>query len=115
MFITIRYFSSRQTIFAFAVTLGLAGAAHGQVREPTQIKVSTLGVDFRDPKSVAEFDARLHHAAVTACDSGQSRILATVASDQKCAWASWQTAAKAINQPLLSQLHGQMIYLAANH
>ena len=101
-------------ILAAACTIGGAVSANAEPsqREPTQIVVSTRDVDFHDVRSVASFNRRLRRAAIQACDSGEPMVLAVVASDRQCANESWEAAVRHLNQPLLSQLHGQRIEMA---
>ena len=82
------------------------------VRDPRQVAVSTKGVDFNDPRSVAAFDRHLQWAAAAACDSNQPGSLAATLSDSRCARESVARAVRQIDRPLLSKLHGQLVTMA---
>ena len=100
-------------LIATACSIGGAASAYAEPsREPTHIVVSARDVDFHDAKSVASFDDRLRWAAVQACDSGEPGRLAVKSADSRCARESWEAAVRKLNQPLLSQLHGQPVDMA---
>lgn len=103
-------------MLAAACALGGATCAQAQPldREPTEVVVYADGVNFHDARSVAAFDERLRLAAIRACDSGLPHVMSARASDSQCARESWETAVRKLNQPLLSQLHGQAVDLARN-
>ncbi len=108
-----------QSLMILATTCSLGAVATAQAetfgREQTQVVVSAKGVDFRDPDAVASFDERLRQAAIRACDSQQPRVLAVRAADRQCARESWEAAVRQVDRPLLSQLHGRKIEMAASH
>lgn len=106
----------RVVLAAIVCTFGAASGAHAQMpqREPTQVVISARGVDFNNPRAVADFDTRLRWAAIVACDSGDPKPLRVQSEDARCARASWEAAVKRLDQPLLSQRHGQAVALAAN-
>jgi UrcA family protein len=81
-------------------------------RDPHQAVVSTKGVDFNDPRSVAAFDRRLQWAAAAACDSNEPGSLTATLSDSRCARESVARAVQQIDRPLLSKLHGQLMTMA---
>ncbi len=81
-------------------------------RDPRQVVVSTKGVDFSDPRSVAAFDRRLQWAAAAACDSDQPGSFTTTLADSRCARESVARAVQQIDRPLLSKLHGQAVTMA---
>jgi UrcA family protein len=76
-------------------------------REPTQVRVSTAGVDFSQPASVEAFYGRLHRAAVAACDSHMGRDLAAWAEDRACAKQALNRAVAEIDRPTLLALHAE--------
>jgi len=101
-------------LIATVCSIGGSVSAHAESfpRDPTEVLVSVRGYDFRDARSVASFDERLRRAAIQACDSGQPGSRAVKASDSQCARESWEAAVRKLDQPLLSQLHGQKIDMA---
>jgi UrcA family protein len=97
-----------------AVACATVARAQPPFREATQTTIITRDVNFHDPKAVAALDERLRLAALKVCDSGDSKRLDLVLADRKCARASWEAAVRSIDAPMLSQLHGQNMILAAN-
>jgi len=77
------------------------------VREPTEVHVSTIGVDFAQPASVREFYGRLSAAARRACDSRMGKDLAAAMADRKCAAQALDRAVAEINKPTLLALHAE--------
>jgi len=92
---------------ASAIFAGLlVSTAHAQPeRVPTEISVSTIGVDFSQPAATAAFYERLRHAARTACDSRMGRDLAAEMADSACAKAALNGAVAQIAKPTLLALH----------
>ena len=84
-----------------------SGAQAQDNREPTQVRVSTAGVDFSQPASVEAFYGRLHRAAAQACDSHMGRDLAAWAEDRACARKALNRAVAEIARPTLLALHAQ--------
>ena len=76
-------------------------------RAPTQVRVSTLGVDFSQPASVEAFYGRLNRAAAQACDSHIDHNLAAKAADRACAAQALNQAVAQIDKPTLLALHAQ--------
>jgi len=74
-------------------------------REPTEVHVSMVGVDFARPASVQAFYGRLRTAARQACDSRMGKDLAAAQADRQCAAQSLDRAVAKINQPTLLALH----------
>lgn len=84
----------------------LVSAAHAENgREPTQVTVSLVGVDFSQPVSTAAFYTRLHIAARKACDSNMGRNLAAKLEDGACARKALNRAVAEIGKPSLLSLH----------
>lgn len=98
---------------AAVILLSASGPVNAEpARDPRQVVVSTKGVDFNDPGSVAAFDRRLQWAAAAACDSNEPGSLAATLSDSRCARESVARAVRQIDRPLLSKLHGQLVTMA---
>jgi UrcA family protein len=72
---------------------------------PVEISVSTKGVNFGRPAEVRDLHVKLARAAVRACDSGEARQMAVIASDQACAKAALDQAIARIDQPVLTAYH----------
>jgi UrcA family protein len=75
------------------------------VRAPTEVHVSTIGVDFSRPASVTQFYSRLRIAARTACNSRMGRDLAATLADQRCAVQALDRAVAETGKPTLMALH----------
>jgi UrcA family protein len=89
-----------------AALSGVQATAYAAQRDtPVEISISTKGVDFGRPAEVRELHAKLARAAVRACDSGETRMLAVVVSDQACVKAALDQAITKVNQPLLTAYH----------
>ncbi len=85
----------------------LSTAAYAQVdREPTEIRISTAGVNFHDRAATAAFYQRLRSAARTACDSGFERDLGINMADRQCARQALVGAVRSLNEPMLSLAAG---------
>lgn len=76
-------------------------------RQPTEVHVSTLGVDFARPAAVQAFYGRLRTAAHQACDSRRGRDLGATLADNKCATQALDRAVAEAKQPTLLALHTQ--------
>lgn len=76
-------------------------------REPTQVHVSMVGVDFAQPVSVQAFYGRLGAAARQACDSHMGRNLAALNADRRCTADALSRAVAEIDKPTLLALHAQ--------
>ncbi|MGE5565747.1 MAG: UrcA family protein [Parcubacteria group bacterium] len=90
-----------------ALAAALFSNASAMDREPTEVHVSMVGVDFAQPASVKAFYARLRAAAHKACDSHMAQDLGAIQADRRCAAESLDRAVAKIDQPTLLALHTQ--------
>jgi UrcA family protein len=97
-------------LLAGALLVATAAAAEPE-REPTEVRVSTAGVDFNNREDVARVYRRLNAAAQEACDSGRSDWR-SVESDRACAAKALDQAVRATHQPLLMAMHGVLPTIA---
>jgi UrcA family protein len=77
----------------------------GSPRTPTEVRISTAGVNFSRPESVGAFYASLKRAARKACDSRIDRDLGAAAADRACAAAAVDRAVRELGEPALIALH----------
>ena len=68
---------------AAAVLFAGSTGAFAKDRENVAVRVSTAGINFQDPASVAQFRARVAKAAAATCNPGD-RVGADMAPDFTC-------------------------------
>lgn len=90
---------------AVSVTFVAPVSAAEYQREPTEVHVSDVGVDFANAAQVRLFHAKLARAAREACDSDMPMDSAVTAADRQCAHDSLDRAVAGVNQPQLSAYH----------
>lgn len=98
--------SIRLMLVSVASVIALSStAAAASNRTPTEVFVSSVGVDFSDPAETATFYAALSRAAAKACESGMERNLGALAADRRCAAASLDRAVRQMDRAALVALH----------
>lgn len=68
---------------AAAVLIAGSTGAFAKARENVAVRVSTAGINFNDPESVAKFRARVAKAVAATCNPGD-RLNADMAPDFTC-------------------------------
>jgi UrcA family protein len=96
--------------------LMVSSAALAQApREPTEVRVSTSGVNFANPTDVAHLYQRLSLAAKAACNSDIDTPMAR-AEDRACAAQALDSAVRSLHQPALLAMQdgGRILTVASN-
>ncbi|HTN41517.1 MAG TPA: UrcA family protein [Asticcacaulis sp.] len=89
------------------VALSAAFTASAEVREPTQLAISTTKVDLNNAHHARVFYNRLQDAAEKVCTSPVAHGEKTIEADIACARQAVSDAVREINAPQLSALDGQ--------
>jgi len=98
---------------AAALALSAAPALAVEAPAAPAVKVSTAGVDFRDPAAVKDLYARLRVSARDVCDSNSASPRVTQ-RDKLCVEQAVANAVRAADRPLLTALYDTNNYSRAS-
>lgn len=93
-------------LLAAAVALAVPAAAQAEEREAVKLELSTQGVDFANPRSVAAFYSKARRQIADLCTTPE-RFDAGSRSDRQCRAEFAANLNRALNQMAVANVAGQ--------